>query len=315
MAIHDDLGMVVEAAASAGNLATILSSMGDNHGAVEIAQRRWDALEGLSGTEPAVLRLASALKSGKLRSRSLRQGCRVCRSRNPARGGHQRSRGPQCLLPPGRVQVPAPGCSHHGCRALSGISGHRPALQPRQSPRRCPDQPGLGTVRPRSRRGPRNRQGGDRGRTPQRRPDQYRSGHLQLPVMPLDCRSTDGGSGTPCVRAGERGRCRRALHARCRESVALGRNRNRQHDFASRSQPRCHLRRPVLPCMVRVPAHGRIHSTRGFSGGGFNRRVHALARVGHDGTRGRVRLPMAPAGPCSPGSRRPRHGWSGSWRQ
>jgi class 3 adenylate cyclase/tetratricopeptide (TPR) repeat protein len=62
----DDLRMAVEAGEAAGWLASSVAAMGDNRGALEIAQPRWDALQGVPGADRTLLKLAAALSTAHM---------------------------------------------------------------------------------------------------------------------------------------------------------------------------------------------------------------------------------------------------------
>ena len=59
--LFDSLGLPVEAGVAAGSHAAVLISLQDNGGAIEIAEPRWRALDGVPGAERALMRLSGAL--------------------------------------------------------------------------------------------------------------------------------------------------------------------------------------------------------------------------------------------------------------
>jgi tetratricopeptide (TPR) repeat protein len=55
--------MAIEAAEAAGSFASAVATLGDNHGALAIAEPRWAAMDGVPGAEKAQVRLAASLAS------------------------------------------------------------------------------------------------------------------------------------------------------------------------------------------------------------------------------------------------------------
>ena len=63
---YDELGDAVAAGLAAAALGYALARAGDNAGAVEVLDPRWDAIEDLPEAEPAQLALGKALVVGSL---------------------------------------------------------------------------------------------------------------------------------------------------------------------------------------------------------------------------------------------------------